>query len=164
MKNRKLAVIVAVDNKWGIGKEGNLAWHFPEDFAHFKRTTMGTACVMGRRTYDEIAKMREGKEELLPGRECFVLTSRSLDDTRVTAISTIEEVYEKTERDIFFIGGRSVFEYGLQKCDVVYLSRIDGDYGCDTFFPKEGLEAFSVGFTEQLGPKISLQTWIKNYV
>ena len=35
-----------------IGKNGDLPWHLPEDLAHFKRTTLGQAVVMGRITWE----------------------------------------------------------------------------------------------------------------
>ena len=43
-------LIVAVDEKWGIGKDGGLLAHLPEDMKYFRETTSGRTVVMGRRT------------------------------------------------------------------------------------------------------------------
>ena len=50
-----------------IGAAGGIPWRIPEDFAHFKRVTLGHTLVMGRATYDSIGRP-------LPGRTTVVLT------------------------------------------------------------------------------------------
>ena len=50
-----------------IGASGGIPWRIPEDFAHFKRVTLGHTLVMGRATYDSIGRP-------LPGRTTVVLT------------------------------------------------------------------------------------------
>ena len=54
-----------------IGKNGDLPWHLPEDLAHFKRTTLGQAVVMGRITWESIPD----KFRPLPGRRNVVAVS-----------------------------------------------------------------------------------------
>lgn len=56
-------LIAAIGRNGEVGRDGGLPWHRPDDLAWFKRTTMGGAVVVGRRTY---ATMPE-----LPGREAF---------------------------------------------------------------------------------------------
>jgi dihydrofolate reductase len=50
-----------------IGRDGHIPWRIPEDFAHFKATTLGHTLVMGRATYDSIGRP-------LPGRTTIVVT------------------------------------------------------------------------------------------
>ena len=50
-----------------IGKDNGLPWHIPGDLKRFKRLTMGTAMIMGRKTFDSLPG-------LLPGRRHIVLT------------------------------------------------------------------------------------------
>ena len=50
-----------------IGADGDIPWRIPEDFAHFKATTLGHTLVMGRATYDSIGRP-------LPGRTTIVVT------------------------------------------------------------------------------------------
>ena len=49
-----LSIIVAAASNDVIGVDGELPWHLPDDFAWFKRTTMGKPIVMGRKTYESI--------------------------------------------------------------------------------------------------------------
>lgn len=50
-----------------IGTDGGMPWRIPEDFAHFKRFTLGHTLVMGRATWDSIGRP-------LPGRTTVVVT------------------------------------------------------------------------------------------
>lgn len=51
----KIALIVAAARNGVIGGGNKMLWRVPEDFAHFKRTTMGHPIVMGRKTWESIA-------------------------------------------------------------------------------------------------------------
>lgn len=66
--DQHVAVVVAVAENGVIGADGGMPWHLPEDLAHFKRTTMGSAMVMGRHTFESIGGP-------LPGRRSVVVTS-----------------------------------------------------------------------------------------
>jgi dihydrofolate reductase len=48
----KVALIVAIDNERGIGKNNDLMWHLPADMQFFKATTSGHIVVTGRKNYD----------------------------------------------------------------------------------------------------------------
>ena len=53
-----------------IGKDNTMPWHLPEDMAHFKDLTRGSAVIMGRKTWDSLpARFRP-----LPGRTNIVVT------------------------------------------------------------------------------------------
>jgi dihydrofolate reductase len=53
-----------------IGSEGTMPWSVPEDLARFRKLTMGSAVIMGRRTWDSIAP----RFRPLPGRRNIVVT------------------------------------------------------------------------------------------
>lgn len=131
----RTAIVVAIDSDGGFGKDGRIPWHIPEDFKHFKKITSGGACVMGRTTYEEIMGFSKGAE-LLPGRECFVVSNTLETAEKATVIRSVTEVFDKTQRDsIFFIGGREVFKEALGFVDEVHITNILGQHGCDVFFP-----------------------------
>src|SRR5262245_6925088 len=64
---RRVTLVAAYADNRVIGDHGSIPWHLPEDFAHFKATTMGGVLVMGRATYDSIGRP-------LPGRTTIVVT------------------------------------------------------------------------------------------
>ena len=45
-----MKIIVAVDEKWGIGKQNDLLFSIPEDMKHFREVTAGKTVVMGLNT------------------------------------------------------------------------------------------------------------------
>ena len=64
---KRVVLVAAVADNGVIGVDGDIPWRIPEDFAHFKATTMGHTLVMGRATYESIGRP-------LPGRTTVVLT------------------------------------------------------------------------------------------
>ena len=45
-----MKAIVAVDKKWGIGKDNGLLFSIPADMKFFRETTAGKVVVMGATT------------------------------------------------------------------------------------------------------------------
>ncbi len=64
---KRVVLVAAYADNRAIGNAGGIPWHIPEDFAHFKATTLGHTLVMGRATYDSIGRP-------LPGRTTIVIT------------------------------------------------------------------------------------------
>lgn len=64
-----ISAIVAVDNDWGIGFNGDLLEHIPADLKYFKQLTSGHNVIMGRKTWDSLPK------KPLPNRLNIVITS-----------------------------------------------------------------------------------------
>ena len=62
-------LIVAVDQNWGIGKDGDLLKRISGDMKYFRNTTMGKDIIMGRRTFESLP----GKKAI-PGRTNLVFT------------------------------------------------------------------------------------------
>jgi dihydrofolate reductase len=124
-----VTLIAAVARNGVIGADGGIPWHLPEDFAHFKATTLGHTLVMGRATYDSIGRP-------LPGRATIVLTrdpSWCADGVQVA--HSIEEALALAEGDVFVAGGATVYEAALTHADVQLVSEVDLEPDGDTFYP-----------------------------
>jgi dihydrofolate reductase len=122
-----------------IGKEGgHLPWHIPEDFKHFKQTTMGHPIIMGRTTFEEFG----GK--LLPGRTHIVIT-RQADYAVPEGVIVAHSIAEAIERaaaidqkEIFIIGGGQIYAAALPFADRLYLTLVDADITGPVTFPEYG--------------------------
>ena len=131
-----ICAIVAVDENWGIGYEGELLVSLPEDQKlNFKVKTLGHPVIYGRKTLDTFPK---GK--LLPGRENIILTRNpkfSYEDAVI--MHSVEEVVEYTKErpdEVFFIiGGAQIYEQFLPFCDTCIVTKIQKSYPADAFFP-----------------------------
>lgn len=157
VKMSPMSIIVAVDSDGGFGKDGKIPWHFPEDFKHFKEKTKDSICIMGRKTYEDMLQMVKARKkdkkkikEILPGRECYVVTSN--EDAKVegaTVVPNIREAVQRIDeddkREVFILGGRRMYIEGLSWANKVYMTVVKGDpYDCDVFFPIETLNRFTI--------------------
>lgn len=118
--NKAIVVAKSINNIIGINN--NLPWHVPEDLKHFKKLTTQnkTAVVMGRKTYESIGKK-------LPNRENIVVTSKKIKD--VTCCKSIEESIKLCEEllieNLFFIGGKSIYEEAVNLCNEMHITVIN---------------------------------------
>lgn len=131
-----IAAVVAVDQNWGIGYKNNLLAHIPEDMKYFKELTTGGIVIVGRKTYDSFPN------KPLPNRHNIVITNSSSFDNSVehTDMKGIKEWLsiakaEHSEKNIFIIGGASIYKELLDYCDYIYVTHIYKAYDdVDTYF------------------------------
>ena len=135
-----ISAIVAVDKNWGIGYQGQLLEHIPEDLKYFKSVTTGHPVIMGRKTYESIGRP-------LPGRRNVVLTrgaiespeSKNPQTTSFEVVHTLDQVYEiaKGEGEFFIMGGGMLYNQSFDKADKLYITHIYAEAeNADTFFPE----------------------------
>lgn len=134
----KTALIVAMDNERGIGKNNDLMWHLPADMKFFKETTSGHIVVTGRKNYDSIPE----RFRPLLNRENAVLTRNSdYEAPGAVVFSSLNEClkhYEnETERTVFIIGGGQIYKEVMDSgvVDELFITHVNHVYGADTFFP-----------------------------
>jgi dihydrofolate reductase len=139
-------VVVAADLDWGIGKDNGLPWpKLPGDLAHFKRVTSAAAegtrnaIIMGRKTWEST----EVRGRPLPKRLNVVITRGTLavpDGVLVAGSidAALARVAEQSDIDTtFIVGGAQIFTdaFAHTQLRYVYLTRVDGRFGCDTHIP-----------------------------
>lgn len=124
----KLAIIAAVAQNRGIGKDGKLPWHISEDLKRFKQLTTGHAILVGRKTFESIGHP-------LTGRRNVVLSSRSVPGVEsYPTIAAALSALANQER-VFVIGGGQLYAELLDRSDEVYLTLVHREVDADTFFP-----------------------------
>lgn len=129
---RNFKAIAAVAENGVIGRGLEIPWRIPEDFRHFKRTTMGGVLLMGRRTWESL-----GAKPLL-GRENAVLTSRPELVKGARAFTSLEEAasaYRGDPRTVWICGGAALYKAALPECSELILSRVKMSPQGDVFFP-----------------------------
>ena len=128
----RLSLIVAMDENRLIGSDNALPWHLPADLAYFKRTTMGKAIVMGRKTFESIGRP-------LPGRRNIVV-SRNPDFSAAgcEVVADIDGALAicAGDEEIMLIGGASLYRQILPRADRLYLTLIHHAFDGDTWFPE----------------------------
>lgn len=148
---KPLSLIVAVDEDGGFGKGGKIPWNFPEDLKHFRKITNGSACIMGRKTYHDmydmvVARKTKGNKkehekpvkikEILPGRECYVVSKTLTEVEGATVVPSIRHAVEQTKKqNIFVIGGERIYIEALPTVNRVHMTVVEDRHECDRFFP-----------------------------
>ncbi|MFZ2187622.1 MAG: dihydrofolate reductase [Candidatus Moraniibacteriota bacterium] len=131
----RLSIISAIARQdRAIGKNNALLWHIPEDFKHFKDLTSGHAIIMGENTYVSIGRP-------LPNRTNIVLSlTPEFAPEGCLVVRSIEEALEMARRcetkEIFVIGGASIYKQFIPFADRLYLTLVEGSFEADTFFPE----------------------------
>ncbi|WP_448072911.1 dihydrofolate reductase [Georgenia yuyongxinii] len=116
-----------------IGAGGTMPWHLPEDFAHFRATTTGSAVVMGRVTWDSLAP----RFRPLPGRRNIVLTRQ--EDFAAPGAEVARDLAGALRlvdgADAWVIGGAQVYAQALPRADRLVVTDIDLAVDGDTRAP-----------------------------
>lgn len=125
---KSITIVVARALNGTIGKDGTLPWHLPGDLKHFKNVTMGSAMVMGRKTFDSLPG-------LLPGRRHIVLT-RDRDWVRdgVEVVHCKDDALTVAKGDpVSIIGGSDIFALFHDVADRIELTEVLAEVEGDTF-------------------------------
>ena len=127
-ENMKLIAIAAVSLDGVIGIGDKIPWRIPEDFKHFRETTMGNVLLVGRATYLTLPP------KALEGREYMVLNGgeyiEDLDNNHFQ-FSTLDTIFyllnnENTKIEkVFVIGGASIYEQLIDYCDEAIITWVD---------------------------------------
>ena len=150
--NHKVYIVVAADEKNGIGKAGQLPWRLKDDMRFFKEVTTKTEdpakknmVIMGSKTWISIPKFP------LPNRLNVVLTRDKVKAEERSGVhgyspschfeSSVEEAFDLADdsiESIFIIGGGQVFAEIMNdpRLDGIYLTRVHAVFDCDVFLPE----------------------------
>tara|TARA_B100000315_G_C14253534_1_gene440863 strand:+ start:173 stop:661 length:489 start_codon:yes stop_codon:yes gene_type:complete len=128
----EIHLIWAQDKNGGIGKEGKLPWKIPEDLQNFKKLTLNSTLVMGRKTWMSL------QVKPLPSRRNIVLSSNIISD--VECYKSIEQcintLYKDEVTKIFVIGGATIYKHFIHQSDELHITFVNVESeGIDTFFP-----------------------------
>ena len=133
----RLNLIYARASNGVIGRDNTLPWHLPEDLAHFKRTTLGSPVIMGRKTWDSLPP----RFRPLPGRLNIVLTRDTgwRAEGALRAASVADAVAACSDApEAWVIGGAEVYRQALPLAQRVVVTEIARDFEGDAFAPALG--------------------------
>ncbi|KAH8251547.1 hypothetical protein KR038_000976 [Drosophila bunnanda] len=179
-------LMVAVGENFGIGLKGDLPWHIRSELKYFSRTTKRTndpgkrnAVIMGKKTYFGVPESKRP----LPERLNIVLstTMQPADlPADVVLRPSLEEAmhYLETEakqiENVWIVGGSGVYAEAMAsaRCHKLYITKVQGKFECDTFFPAipDGFHEVALdagtpeGLQEENGIKFEYKVLEKQYV
>ncbi|MBX2853048.1 MAG: dihydrofolate reductase [Phycisphaeraceae bacterium] len=133
MSQLQLAQIYARSENHVIGADGRIPWRLPDDFKHFKRTTMGCPIIMGRKTYED-------HESALPGRLNLVITSNAGYQAAggIEVVTSLDAAIGRAAQDndlAFIIGGVGLFTQTFDRVQTVYETVVHTEIEGDAVLP-----------------------------
>ncbi len=128
----KISMIVAADEKNGIGKNNELLCHLPADLKYFKNLTTSHAILMGRKTYESIGKPLPNRTNIIISRNTNALEGCHVFNSIEAGIDFAKTL---NETELFIIGGDSIYKQSLALTQTIYLTRTHHIFEADAFFP-----------------------------
>lgn len=130
-----MKLIAAVDNKWGIGFNNQLLVNIPSDKRYFKQLTEHQVVIMGRKTYESLPGKRP-----LENRVNIILTKSADFSVKGFLVAhSLDELFvlleDYRDKEVFVIGGQSIYKQLYSYCDTAYITKIDYTYHADRFCP-----------------------------
>ena len=132
-------IIVAVDNKNGIGYNNTIPWYEPDDLKHFSKTTKGNlnnAIIMGSKTWESLPV------QPLKNRDNLILSRKDNENGEgFSYFKNIDDVLKHCKNKdydvVWVVGGAEIYKLFLDNIliDNIYLSRVCKEYECNIFFP-----------------------------
>ena len=128
-----MIAIVAVDEKWGIGRKNSLLFSVPEDMKFFRQTTTGKVIIVGRKTLESFPGSKPLKNRV------NVVLSSSAEFDGAVCVKNIGELFSEIKKynddEVFVCGGASVYKILLPYCEKAFVTKIHQDGNADAFFP-----------------------------
>ncbi|WP_430613889.1 dihydrofolate reductase [Flavobacterium sp. JP2137] len=159
-----IILVAAAATNEALGKDGQLLWHLPDDFKHFKSLTSGHYIIMGRKTFETFPKP-------LPNRKHLIITRNenysAPEDCLVVGSLEAALKLAQGQDDVFVIGGGEIYREALPFADKIELTRVHHSFDADTFFPVLDANTWKL-FSEVTHPvdekhqyAFSFQTWVR---
>lgn len=128
-----LAHIYARSENRVIGADGRIPWRLPDDFKHFKQTTMGCPIIMGRKTYEDHESALPGRLNLVVTRDTSYQCAEGVEVVQSLegAIARAGEVNDRA----FIIGGAGLFEQTFERVQTVYETVVHAEIDGDAVLP-----------------------------
>ena len=134
MSKPVVSLIAACDKNRVIGYQNQLPWSIPADLKYFKATTLNKPIVMGRKTFDSIAKA-------LPGRTNIVITRQhNWSAPNVVVVASLEQAISQAAAtgagEVMVVGGAQIYAESIAIADRLYITEVHAEYEGDTWFPE----------------------------
>jgi dihydrofolate reductase len=171
-----IEAIVAIDNNYGIAKNGQIPWKSKTDMLFFKQKTMNNIVIMG---YNTLLSLPKGKP--LINRLNIVLThdtnkyvNEKYDNLLFFDKNTLfnfihdpnkyillhNHKYLKNDYKMYIIGGQQIYNLLYKYCSAIWLTKIKANYECDLIFSKRIIDSFNTSVVEYENDELQINKLI----
>ena len=126
-----VALIAAVASNGVIGAANRLPWRLAEDLRRFRALTTGHAVIMGRKTWESLARaLPERQNIVVSRRRGYTAEGAETADTFSSALARV-----RLPAPAFCIGGGELYRVALPFATVLHMTGIAREFEGDTRFP-----------------------------
>lgn len=119
MNRPEITLILARAANGVVGADGRMPWHLPADLRRFKQLTMGRPMIMGRKTFDSLPAVLEGRRHIVLTRD-----AEWHDEHAEVAHSAPEALRLANAPQVMVIGGAEIYRLFLGLADRIELTEV----------------------------------------
>lgn len=159
-QTRPVGAIAAMTKERVIGTNNTIPWHYSEDFKRFKRITLNSIIIMGRKTWESIGS------KALPKRRNIVISRNTVDSIEhYASINAALAACKDSPLAIWFIGGGQIYADAMPHCNHLDITTVPDhiEPRNAVFFPKINPRIWSAGQSAPLlaDPRLSIQRFCR---
>lgn len=119
MNHPEITLILARAANGVVGANGKMPWHLPADLRRFKQLTMGRPMIMGRKTFDSLPAVLEGRRHIVLTRDA------DWHDDGAEPVASVEEALKLANAPhVMVIGGAEIYRLFLPLADRIELTEV----------------------------------------
>jgi dihydrofolate reductase len=128
---KQVILIAAAAENNALGKDNKMLWRLPDDFKRFKQLTMGHAMIMGRKTFESLPGILQGRLHIIVSRHRY-----DAHESCLVAHSIEEAVAMAPGDTVSVIGGGEIYKLAMPLATRIELTRVHTILPADAFFPE----------------------------
>tara|TARA_B110000008_G_scaffold273356_1_gene307491 strand:+ start:228 stop:785 length:558 start_codon:yes stop_codon:yes gene_type:complete len=148
-------IIVVYERNLGIGLNNSLPWKISSDLKKFKELTIGNkknGIIMGKNTWLSLNKKSLIFRDNLILSKTLTIDEEDKNNNITKSFKNEEDLKEfidkKNYEELWIIGGANIYDLFLNKTNIlkinkIYVTLIDEEIECDTFFPLLNKSSYS---------------------
>lgn len=119
MNRPDITLVIARAANGVIGADGRMPWHLPADLRRFKRLTMGRPMIMGRKTFDSLPAVLEGRRHIVLTRDA------DWGEDGAEPVASVEDALRRANAPhVMVIGGAEIYRLFLPLATRIELTEI----------------------------------------
>jgi dihydrofolate reductase len=134
MDHPEIILVLARAANGVIGVDGKLPWHIPADLRHFKQLTKGRPMIMGRKTFDSLPGLLEGRRHIVLTRDA------GWEEEGAEVAGSVDEALKLANSPhVCVIGGAEIYRLFIPLADRIEVTEValepEGDTVMEAFDP-----------------------------
>jgi len=130
---KDIIIVAALAENGAMGKQNDLPWHLPKDFAHFKALTSGHPIIMGRKTLESLPGKLKDRPHIVISKNPEYQPKFDIEGLATSIQEAVDQCEDST---VYIVGGAQIYALALPLATKMVLTHVKATVEADTFFPK----------------------------